>query len=161
MALNFLATAGQLMPSFLQGYRAAREDNWDDLNQYNKVQAGQIQNAWSEAIFEPNLNMVWDNAAVSAMNRDTSGLNYQVRQAAHPGLMQAQITRSYAMPWIAAAQNAALLQQTMNPAMWGGGYSMMPQGGGMGFGGMMPGYMQQLAAQGYDMDDWAEMLRGY
>lgn len=152
--LNFLSTAGQLMPSFLQGYRAAREDNWDDMQQYNKAQAGQFENAWNEATFEPNLQMVRDNATVSALNRNTSGLNYMVREAAHPGLMQQQITRSMAMPYIAAAQNAAMLNMYMNPNLWG-------MGGMSGMVYMTNPYLQQMQEAGYDMSDWASMLRGY
>ena len=53
MAFNFFGALGafsRALPGYVQGERMAVQDNWNDLNQYNKVQSGQIQNAWDEAV---------------------------------------------------------------------------------------------------------------
>lgn len=54
--MNLLGTIsqfGRLLPGYIQGERMAVQDNWNDLNQYNQVQRGQIQNAYDEAVFNP------------------------------------------------------------------------------------------------------------
>ena len=55
---------GRLLPGYMQGERQAVQDNWMDLNQYNKVQAGQLQNMFDENVMPDRMNMVKDNAMI-------------------------------------------------------------------------------------------------
>lgn len=41
----------QLTPGYMEGRQQAIKDNWQDLNNYNQVQAGQMANAFTEATF--------------------------------------------------------------------------------------------------------------
>ena len=68
MAFNFFGALGafsRALPGYVQGERMAVQDNWNDLNQYNKVQSGQIQNAWE-----------YDQAAMSNIGVADSTQNY-------------------------------------------------------------------------------------
>jgi hypothetical protein len=79
MAFNFFGALGafsRALPGYVQGERMAVQDNWNDLNQYNKVQSGQIQNAWDEAVFNPRLTREYDQAAMSNIGVADSTQNY-------------------------------------------------------------------------------------
>lgn len=62
LSLNFLGALSSLLPGYIQGRRQAIQDNWQDLQNYNNVQAGQLSNAFTEATFQPRLDMFVDNA---------------------------------------------------------------------------------------------------
>lgn len=49
-----------LFTPYLQGVEAGRQANWDDLNQYNKVQAGQLTNMFNLATFSPRANALYN-----------------------------------------------------------------------------------------------------
>ena len=85
--LGIISQFGRLLPGYIQGERMAVQDNWNDLNQYNQVQSGQIQNAYDEAVFNPRVNMLYDQAELSSLGVDTSRMNYDVNRAMQPGRM--------------------------------------------------------------------------
>ena len=85
-----------LFSSYVQGRRAAITDNWNDLNQYNKVLGGQLQNAFNMETFDDASRIAHNRAAMSDMNRLTGALDttlglqmYQAGQDAD--LMQKRI----------------------------------------------------------------------
>ena len=81
---------GRLLPGYMQGERQAVQDNWMDLNQYNKVQAGQLQNMFDENAMKHRLNMVEDAARIQNSQRWASDLDLGVKAAQYP-LMLGQI----------------------------------------------------------------------
>lgn len=74
-----LANVARLLPNYLEGQRTAVQDNWRDMQQYNQVQLGQLQNMFAERTLPWRINMAGDEAARSRMlaNVDMmSGLEY-------------------------------------------------------------------------------------
>ena len=123
---------GRMLPGYLNGYRMAIQDNWNDLNQYNKVQQGQIQNAWSEAAFNPSYNQLLADTAMHQMNAIDAGGELGIKQLQWPGRAAQAAMMSSAAPGLTAAginntfglyqQNAFErgLQQQMLPWYWQG-----------------------------------------
>ena len=95
MPFNFgslFSAVGRALPGFIEGERQAVQDNWNDLNQYNRVQAGQLENAWTEATWDPRLFNTWAQAANNDIMLQASGMELANRVAAQPG-MQARAWR--------------------------------------------------------------------
>lgn len=113
---NLFAAIGRALPGFVEGERLAVQDNWNDLNQYNKVQAGQLENAFTEQTFNPRMQIVYDAARNSGLgvlnNRMTTAQNWML----HPALMARNYYASLYAP-----QNAQLEQQMLT-----GMYRQMP-----------------------------------
>ena len=106
---NLFAAIGRALPGFVEGERLAVQDNWNDLNQYNKVQAGQLENAFTEQTFNPRMQIVYDAARNSGLgvlnNRMTTAQNWML----HPALMARNYYASLYAP-----QNAQLEQQMLD-----------------------------------------------
>lgn len=88
MAFDFgsLFTAlGRALPGFVEGERLANQDNWKDLENYNNVQRGQLENAWTEATWDPRLYNTWAQAANNDIMLQASGMELANRLAAQPG----------------------------------------------------------------------------
>lgn len=88
MAFDFgsLFTAlGRALPGFVEGERLANQDNWKDLENYNSVQRGQLENAWTEATWDPRLYNTWANATNNDIMLQASGMELANRLAAQPG----------------------------------------------------------------------------
>ena len=88
MAFDFgsLFTAlGRALPGFVEGERLANQDNWKDLENYNNVQRGQLENAWTEATWDPRLYNTWAQAANNDIMLQASGMELANRVAAQPG----------------------------------------------------------------------------
>lgn len=89
MPFNFgslFSAVGRALPGWIDGERLANEDNWRDLSNYNQVQAGQFDNAWTEATWPyrlDNVRMNRDNNALGLVNNQmTTALNATM----YPGL---------------------------------------------------------------------------
>ena len=159
---------GRLLPGYMQGERQAVQDNWNDLNQYNKAQAGQLQNMFDENAMRDRLQMLKDNAIINNFQRHAAGLDlgvhaaqyplmiaqtgwqagnfFPMQQLKHQMLMQQAGMAMNPQAAQAKGQQGGALQQAMfgAPMQWqyglGGGYGY----GGYGLGtrggyGMMPG----------------------
>lgn len=125
MSFSFLGGLASLLPNYIQGQRMANQDNWQDLMNYNNVQAGQMSNAFTEATWQPRLNMAWNSAANSAFNVMNNGMQTATNYAAWPwALMNAQAQSMYA-PWTAPMipqmQMAEWANSMKNQANIGGG----------------------------------------
>ena len=79
MSFSFLGGLASLLPGYFQGQRMANQDNWQDLMNYNNVQAGQQANAFTEATWQPRLNMMRNSWMDSTFN--TLGNMLLARQA--------------------------------------------------------------------------------
>ena len=113
--LNIFGAFGRLLPGYVQGERQAIQDNWQDLSNYNSVQAGQIQNAWNESIFNPSLSMVYDQMLASEMGLLNNGMDLLVNQMAFPGrLGQAGAFSAYG-PLAQAGAYAEMMQNWQFP----------------------------------------------
>ena len=86
--LGALGAIGRLLPGYVQGERQAVQDNWADLDNYNKTQAGQLANAYTEATFQPNVSQEYDEAELSRMGVMNSDMILQQNMVAQPGILQ-------------------------------------------------------------------------
>lgn len=77
--LGALGAVSRLLPNYVEGQRAAVQDNWRDMQQYNQAQLGQLQNMFIERTLPWKINMTADEAARSRMLANVnlmSGLEY-------------------------------------------------------------------------------------
>lgn len=108
--INFLGAIASLFPGYIQGRRQAIADNWQDLQNFNNIQQGQISNAFLEDTFQPRLDMAYNNARRDAMNTLVSGGNTALYFAGLPGAYyDAQIKNAYT-PALSNANYSAQLQ---------------------------------------------------
>ena len=111
---------GRLLPGYMQGERQAVQDNWNDLNQYNKVQAGQLQNMFDENVMPDRMQMAKDNAIINNFQRHAAGLDLGVKAAGTPlayaqiGYQTANFPLLQQMRWNMLQQQAAM---AMNPKL--------------------------------------------
>lgn len=87
MPFNFgsiFSAVGRALPGYVEGERMAMEDNWRDLNEYNRVQAGQLENAWNVATWTPRLTNVRLNTENNAINRERNLMQMGLDTARYP-----------------------------------------------------------------------------
>lgn len=155
---------GRLLPGYMQGERQAIQDNWNDLNQYNKVQAGQLQNMFDENVMPDRMQMAKDNAIINNFQRHAAGLDlgykymqwplaaWQIGQQTAWAPVMGDLRHQMAMRQAAMAMNPSAqaqagqqggaLQQAMLGGLGGGWqYGLGGGYGGYGLGGMGYGRM--------------------
>lgn len=153
--LGALGAVGRLLPGYMQGERQAIQDNWNDLNQYNKAQAGQLQNMFDENAMRDRLQMMRDNAMINNYQRWAAGFDLGVKAAQYPlmlgqlGMQAGHFFPTQQMKWnllqqqagmamnpklaAQAGQQGGALQQAMAGGLGGGWQYGL--GGGYGYGG--------------------------
>lgn len=149
MALNFgslFSALARVLPGYVEGQRQAIQDNWQDLKNYNDVQAGQFTNAFSAATWDPRLANVWNQAKVNALNTILSGRNAALQIQAYP----IESRRLAAMGQLSDAQLLG-----MQP-MGGGNANTFDFGSFFGYGQQQPQQQQQPNAGGPTQE---ELLR--
>ena len=159
--LGALGAVGRLLPGYMQGERQAIQDNWNDLNQYNKAQAGQLQNMFDENAMRDRLQLLKDNVITNNFQRHAAGLDLGIKAAQTP-LMLGQIGYQTAnfpllqqMRWNMLQQQAAMAMNPRAQAQAGQQGNLLQQaalgglGGGWqyGLGGGYGGY--GLGGMGY------------
>ncbi len=92
--LNFLGSLGKALPGYVQGQQQAVKDNWQDLSNYNSVQAGQLQNALDESLFNPRLQMFDDQQQISRMNVWNNALNTDFNMGTYPARFMSGLTQA-------------------------------------------------------------------
>jgi hypothetical protein len=60
-----MATIPDLFSGYIAGREQAIKSNWNDLNSYNNVLGGQIDNAFKMQTFDPAARQVWNHAQQS------------------------------------------------------------------------------------------------
>lgn len=122
MSFSFLGGLAGLLPGYLQGQRMAVNDNWNDLMKYNQAQAGQLQNAFTEATWQPRLDTayaqgmvaqadMWPhlyNALNAYLQEPYQALNSYLMSYNAPPLAQQTMWN-----WLMAGQNARRAQQQL------------------------------------------------
>jgi hypothetical protein len=116
---------GSLLPGYVQGERQAVQDNWSDLNNYNKVQAGQGQNAFDFASFGHKLDMVKDAADLQNYNTQNAGMTLQRNRAWLPYMVEQGQWFSKNGNWLFPLQTQMSLLGAMG--IPSGGQMKMPQ----------------------------------
>lgn len=141
--LGALGAVSRTLPGYMQGYRMAVQDNWNDLNQYNQVWKGQLSNLFDEATFTPAVDMFNANAGIAGLNALNTGLSTYLNFANAPAsLTQAALSGAYALP-LGSTMKQAQMRLAAN----------MGAGGGMGgIGGMnFEGLAAILRQAGYNV----------
>lgn len=62
-----------LFTSYINGRRQAVADNWQDLSNYNQVAAGQLNNAFNMATFDPRVRIAESQAQLGEQNAGLGG----------------------------------------------------------------------------------------
>lgn len=62
-----------LFTSYINGRRQAVADNWQDLSNYNQVAAGQLNNAFNMATFDPRVRIAESQAQLGEQNNALGG----------------------------------------------------------------------------------------
>lgn len=91
---------GRMLPGYIQGREQAIRSNWNDLNQYNQVQRGQIQNAFDELTFPLAYNRYIDTAGISRASALQALMNAQTRYAGFPYELQTAYMRNQQGPGV-------------------------------------------------------------
>lgn len=106
---NFLGAIGGLLPGYIEGREKAIQANWQDLNQYSDVQAKQLRNLFTEATFNPLVNMQYDEAARANYLAQQDARANALGITLQPGRLRAAQIESGYMPALALQRNAMLL----------------------------------------------------
>jgi hypothetical protein len=153
--LGALGAVGRLLPGYVNGERQANSDNWNDLKNYNAVQAGQLQNIFDEQAMRDRLQMMRDNAMINNYQRWAAGLDLGVKSAQYPLMLgqigwqagsffpMKQLQHQMLMRQVGMAMNPQAMQAkgqqggALQQAMMGGlgGGWQYGLGGGYGYGG--------------------------
>lgn len=132
--LDFFGSIGRILPGYVEGHRNAVKDNWDDLQNYNTVQQGQLANAFTEATFGNNVDMHYDARNLSRLNYLQSEANHALWEKLFGYRADAAIEEAQAWPEMQLLKNSMMMnlmaQGIVNPDMLSGAIS-----GGL-FGGM-------------------------
>lgn len=62
-----------LFTSYINGRRQAVADNWQDLSNYNQIAAGQLNNAFNMATFDPRVRIAESQAQLGELNAALGG----------------------------------------------------------------------------------------
>lgn len=136
---SLLGAMASLLPNYIQGRQHAIRDNWQDLKNYNDVQAGQFANAFTEETWWPRVQMFYDQSARSGLGVLNDAMATGVRSAWFPTqVYQGAVSGMYA-PYLAHQNymgqmiaNDWLMRNWNNPAanqpqmMLGGGMNQPP-----------------------------------
>ena len=142
---------GRLLPGYMQGERQAVQDNWTDLNQYNKVQAGQLQNMFDENVMPDRMNMAKDAAIIQNFQRHAAGLDL--------GYKAAQTPLAYAQIGYQTANFPLLQQMKWNMMQQQYGMAMNPRAAQLAKAGQQGGALPQAMFGGLGAD-WQYGLGG-
>lgn len=101
---------GRMLPGYIQGREQAIQSNWNDLNQYNQAQAGQIRNAFGELTFPYAFNMFADRAAIQRASALNAAANWANRYLGMGDEFDRALQRSEYGPLIGEQQARNALQ---------------------------------------------------
>lgn len=143
MSFSFLGSLASLLPNYIQGQRMAVNDNWNDLMKYNQVQQGQQANTFTEATWQPRVDMVWNEGVNSSLGTGANAMRYRVMQAGFPGEYMNSLLGSVYGPQAELMKylNAFQMQNQLGNAQlgwgqmplfpqqqqWGGAFAPVPQ----------------------------------
>lgn len=127
---GFASALGRVLPGYVNGYRMAISDNWGDLNNYNKVQAGQLENMFNEQTMPYRMSIAQDAALNSQLGYENNYNNYQLSLARLPGMLN--IARGFSGASEVLGKN--LGEMMMSKSDWLNQFWRDPQAIARGFG---------------------------
>lgn len=110
--LNIFGALGhvaRLLPNYVEGQRQAVQDNWRDLQQYNQVQAGQLQNMATERTMPWYFNMYADAANNSRINAYLKAMQGLTKMAGWGGEMETALLSNRWNPMLFQANAQSML----------------------------------------------------
>lgn len=94
--INFLGAISSLLPGYIQGRRQAIADNWQDLQNYNNIQQGQLSNAFTKVTWQPRLNAFVDNVRLNNLRLLNGYMGTALQAVNFPRqVMQGQLGNMY------------------------------------------------------------------
>ena len=111
MNFSFLGGLASLLPGYIQGQRMANQDNWQDLMNYNQVQQGQLSNLFTEATWQPRMDM-FRNSWIDSHAQTYGNLeNMRLSEIMRPYREQEALWYNYYSPQLAPIGAQSLLKQ--------------------------------------------------
>lgn len=111
-----------LFSAYIRGRQQAIQDNWNDLNQYNKVEAGQLANGMTMATFDDNVRK--NTAAADLAQTQAVGAGFSLDDALRKralaqqaGTMEKQVQAAAATLQTNLAQQQRIQQQLADPLL--------------------------------------------
>lgn len=101
---NVLGAIGALLPGYMEGHRKAVQDNWNDLNQYNNVQKGQLDNMWTEDTYDMRYKNMAYNTTDSFMKTLENLRQTRLAEAQFGGQYAAAALRGQYLPALEQAR---------------------------------------------------------
>lgn len=114
MSFSFLGALGSLFPGYIQGQRMANQDNWQDLVNWNNVQAGQQFNLFTEATWQPRLDIAWSNRNDKVMQEQMNRWNTGLYYLSLPQMMNNAYAGNYYSQFMAGMPYMAQMAQFQN-----------------------------------------------
>lgn len=123
---SLLGAVSRVLPGYMEGERQAVRDNWQDLQNYNNVQMGQLGNLFLEGTMPQRFQMFNDQAYRSSLQSIVDSINTAIQFYGAPGQMYGAATQSRNAPVLeplsSQAQYNAYMTALRNPmAFFGGG----------------------------------------
>lgn len=95
---GFFSSLGKLLPGYTVGHRQAVQDNWTDLNQYNQVQSGQLDNMWKEDTYDMRYKQMAYDTTDSFMRTLENLRRHRLAEAQFGGQYAAASLRAQFLP---------------------------------------------------------------
>ena len=110
--MNFFGMLGQIgriLPGYVQGRQQAIQDNWQDLQNYNTGFHGQLQNAFDQSTFEPQLRDIDSRSRMLQMAAQQAATNHELFTLLAP------YQRKYAIPNFINNQLMSQVMMSLQP----------------------------------------------
>lgn len=129
---SFIGSMARILPGYVEGFRNAVADNWNDLKSNNAVQEGQINNLFNMATFGNDVDRSNYNTEIARLNHLRGVGDTGLYLAQYPGMLADRMAYSAFAPLNSYYRNAnsflesqwlmrSLLLGNYNPGMFGGG----------------------------------------
>lgn len=121
MAFNFLGGLSSLLPGYVEGREKAIRSNFQDMNDYNQVQQGQVSNLYDIATFRNNVERDNIQTELADLSADRNFADMVLYWMGFPGQIAQQQSFSMAAPYLFPTMYGSQLNQyrylSQNPTM--------------------------------------------
>jgi len=139
---SFLGQVGRVLPGYVEGYRNAVSDNWNDMKNYNEVHQGQRENLLNDMLVPYDFRREVAQSGDAELRHYVNALNTDLHRRMFPGNAAMADAFSGFAPHAAALNYGNQLRQLMliERMLLSGRLMPFGQGGNMplGMGGNTP-----------------------
>lgn len=106
-----------LFTPYIQGRELGIERNWNDMNNFNKVQAGQLDNMFNLATFGPKVNREYEQTERDALSNMVGEMNFGLLNATYPGRLATALAQNALMQRYGGTTAASQLSRNLSGNM--------------------------------------------